>query len=200
MAQVQKDTIRQLILSTALDLFAHQGYANTSIADIAKKANISVGNIYRYFKGKQDILDVVVPSAFVDELITTVQQKIMTGKSQSIIEQRNNSDFIKNSTDFQLYLIEHKEQLLILWNGKKTPYEDTVEQLLKRLVDLVLTHFSNHLEQQKEKRDTLEIVYRGYIHMGITILEQNISKKQMMQELDLLNAYHVLGLTAILEH
>lgn len=40
----------------ALELFAGKGYAATSTDSIAKKAKISKGLIYHYFKSKQDIL------------------------------------------------------------------------------------------------------------------------------------------------
>src|SRR5699024_2858868 len=39
-----------------LELFAKKGYATTSVASIAQKANISKGLIYHYFNSKQEIL------------------------------------------------------------------------------------------------------------------------------------------------
>ena len=47
---------RQLIMDTALKLFAEKGYSSTSINDIAQQANISKGLMYNYFDSKEDVL------------------------------------------------------------------------------------------------------------------------------------------------
>lgn len=49
--------IRNHILKTARDCFSEQGYSEATMRDIAKKANISVGNIYYYYKSKQELFD-----------------------------------------------------------------------------------------------------------------------------------------------
>lgn len=51
-----RDSKRQLILDTALELFAEHGFHTTSISKIAKKANISKGLIYNYFESKEELL------------------------------------------------------------------------------------------------------------------------------------------------
>lgn len=54
MKRIPNDT-RSLILETALKLFTEKGYFNTSVHDIKKTANISIGSIYHYFKSKEEI-------------------------------------------------------------------------------------------------------------------------------------------------
>ena len=46
---------RQAILLAAYKLFAKQNYENTTIADIAKVANVAVGTVYLYFRNKHEI-------------------------------------------------------------------------------------------------------------------------------------------------
>lgn len=64
----QFDTIRkqkkQLIMDTALELFAENGYHSTSISKIATKASISKGLTYNYFKSKNDILNEIIDQGF----------------------------------------------------------------------------------------------------------------------------------------
>ncbi len=55
---------RELILETALELFAENSYHATSISQIAKKAGISKGLSYNYFKSKKEILDEIIQSGF----------------------------------------------------------------------------------------------------------------------------------------
>lgn len=47
---------RHAILNAALSLFDDKGYANTTISDIARQADMSNGLIYHYFSSKEAIL------------------------------------------------------------------------------------------------------------------------------------------------
>ncbi len=51
---------REIIIKTAIKLFARKGYDNTSINDIAKAAKISTGLTYHYFTSKQKILEELI--------------------------------------------------------------------------------------------------------------------------------------------
>ena len=53
--QVPKDEVRERILRSATDEFFEHGYKNASLRLIAEKAEITIGNIYSYFKNKEDL-------------------------------------------------------------------------------------------------------------------------------------------------
>ena len=59
-----REKTRNVILSSALRLFALKGYHGTSINDIAKDAGISKGLAYNYFESKQKIVEAVLAQAF----------------------------------------------------------------------------------------------------------------------------------------
>ncbi len=46
---------RDILIASAAGLFWHQGYAVTSLADIAATSGIPLGNIYYYFKSKAEL-------------------------------------------------------------------------------------------------------------------------------------------------
>ena len=50
-----RDAKRELILSTALDLFSLKGYYSTRISDIAESAGIAQGLLYYYYPSKEAI-------------------------------------------------------------------------------------------------------------------------------------------------
>lgn len=60
MAQTQKENVRQAILSSAKHQFITKGIESASMRDIARKANITVGNIYRYFDSKEELADEII--------------------------------------------------------------------------------------------------------------------------------------------
>ena len=47
--------MRSRIQNVALDLFDREGFENVSVEEIAQKAGCSVGNIYHYFKSKDEL-------------------------------------------------------------------------------------------------------------------------------------------------
>ncbi|MEM8590974.1 MAG: TetR/AcrR family transcriptional regulator [Pseudomonadota bacterium] len=47
---------RQHILETAVTCFLENGYHQTGLREIAKRAGVSLGNLYNHFPGKHDIL------------------------------------------------------------------------------------------------------------------------------------------------
>ena len=50
---MSKNEKKEIIMKTALSLFAKRGFYNTTIADIAKEMGMSVGNMYNYFTSKE---------------------------------------------------------------------------------------------------------------------------------------------------
>ncbi len=48
------------IEEAALRLFIHQGFHGTSVRDIADEAKVSLGNIYNYYKTKEDLFSSLV--------------------------------------------------------------------------------------------------------------------------------------------
>ncbi len=48
-------TARDKVIATALELFTHKGYFNTSMRDITRESKVSTGSIYHYFKDKEGV-------------------------------------------------------------------------------------------------------------------------------------------------
>lgn len=57
MAKIDK---QELIIDAALEVFCEKGYANTRMADIAKRAGVSYGLVYHYFGSKEVFFDTIV--------------------------------------------------------------------------------------------------------------------------------------------
>jgi len=70
------ENLQQLILDSALKLFTTKGYFNTSIQDIRRDANISIGAVYHYFAGKEELA-----SALYDTLLEKITADFLAIKS-----------------------------------------------------------------------------------------------------------------------
>jgi AcrR family transcriptional regulator len=51
---------REQILDTAERLFGEQGYRSTSLQQVAEACEYSVGSLYQFFRGKQELLEAVL--------------------------------------------------------------------------------------------------------------------------------------------
>ena len=65
---------RERIISAATMEFAMKGFDNANINNIAKKADVSVGSLYKYFENKQDMFLTIVQYsiASMEELLTNL--------------------------------------------------------------------------------------------------------------------------------
>jgi AcrR family transcriptional regulator len=54
--QLQKQDRERRILAAARSLFDRNGYAKTSMEDVAERAGLAVGTLYNYFRSKDDLL------------------------------------------------------------------------------------------------------------------------------------------------
>jgi len=68
---------RESILRAAITVFAHNGYFNSKVADIAREAGVADGTVYLYFKSKEDILHSVFHRS-VDEAIAEAKKIVET--------------------------------------------------------------------------------------------------------------------------
>lgn len=96
---------KKLILDTALELFANQGYASTSISKIAQKAGISKGLMYNYFESKDELLRTIM-NDFIDEMIGLLDPN------------RDNSlddDELSNLIDYFFELIKNRREEMKLF-------------------------------------------------------------------------------------
>ena len=60
MAQILKDNVRKLILDSAMEDIIDNGVKDSSMRRIAGKAEMTVGNLYRYFKNKDELVNVII--------------------------------------------------------------------------------------------------------------------------------------------
>lgn len=73
---------RDRILNAARDLFATNGFHQTPMAELANAAKVSVGQIYRLFKGKEEIIEAIVSNDTREreDMILGLQDRLRKGE------------------------------------------------------------------------------------------------------------------------
>ncbi|MGC5028137.1 TetR/AcrR family transcriptional regulator [Tsukamurella sp. DT100] len=69
---------RAELTAAAFDVFVDQGYERASVSDIARRAGIGQGTLYRYVDGKRELLDLVVDKC-AEELIAVIAPDELVG-------------------------------------------------------------------------------------------------------------------------
>jgi AcrR family transcriptional regulator len=71
---------RQEIITSAMRLFARYGFYSTTIPDIAKSLDMSVGNIYNYFRSKEVLAQEIIRyiSSYLGKKIRSVNESSLS--------------------------------------------------------------------------------------------------------------------------
>jgi AcrR family transcriptional regulator len=80
--QVLQEESRSTIIKAALELFAHHGFESSSVSMIAKRAGISQGLMYNYFKSKDELLQAIFQQGWID-VQASFQFQTLKGEEQS---------------------------------------------------------------------------------------------------------------------
>ncbi len=77
MPQVLKEEVKNRIIDSAIRVFKKDNYRKASMNEIAKYADVSVGNIYRYFDNKKKLYDYIVKDIYskLTEILEFCQDK-----------------------------------------------------------------------------------------------------------------------------
>ena len=137
--------MRAKIQSAALTLFNREGFENVSVEEIAQTVGCSVGNIYHYFKSKDELA--IQVTQMVDEAYTALEEEYLADRETSGREKL--LDFVGRSleisaSDEMLYKafihgLRYPEQAVLQKNDKRVYY-----RLLRELVDLCQEEGSIH--------------------------------------------------------
>ncbi len=183
------------ILEAAIQVFSKKGFEGSTTKEIAKKAKVSEGTIFRYFKTKKEILIHMLNILSEQTLFDFVEQIESGLEPQEAIKSllKRHYKFIANNQDLIKILVYevqfHKDLKEKFYNDvlnriiefttdiiseimpdSKIPPRTIAENLMAIFLGLTLVHtFKNskkYEEQEKVVSDTIRILVYGIKDMG----------------------------------
>ena len=146
---------KQLIMDTALHLFAQNGFERTSIANIAKQAGISSGLVYNYFESKDDLLHQILDSGL--QLISNLLHPDMTVE-EFIKKIEALFDSMTENLDFwKLYSIISVQPTV---TQKLVEIRNEYDGMSKDLTNFFTKHFGK--EQVLEELIMYSVIMKGF--------------------------------------
>ena len=142
------------ILESALTLFSEKGYSAVSTSLISKQANVSEGLIFRHFKDKQGLLNLLV-SVWNDQFQVRITEIRSIEKPEQRIQAVMEMPFLINESDFPYW----KLVFSLRWQNSELISEymlilkEMLEEALKELkytdavseADLIMAYFDGFI-------------------------------------------------------
>ena len=139
--QVLKEDIRGRILAVAEQRFGQQGYSKTSMREIAGAVGVGVGNIYNYFRNKDELFcEVVRPVLHAMEAMLQEHHGI---RGEDVMVMRSEK-YLKACIDEYVSLIETHRSLLeiLLFRAQGSSLEHFRKSYTDRSTGLVKAWFA----------------------------------------------------------
>ncbi|HLW18846.1 MAG TPA: TetR/AcrR family transcriptional regulator [Cyclobacteriaceae bacterium] len=176
MGVYERQQKEKLIVQSAIKLFSSQGYHATKMDDVAKKAKMSKGLIYFYFKNKEDLYMAVTAKAF--EQLTAVfkeTQKVKDRKGMDLV-----FDLVDN---FLAFTKENRmyHEAIMNFMGLVALYND---DRLRTQIDPLILESSNF--------EKLLTIHHEPAKLGAQIISLGIEDKSMRADLNPETAFYTI--------
>lgn len=145
MAQVLKEDVRERIRLAAIEEFKENGYIKASMRSIASKAELSVGNLYRYYKDKHSLFEHIVSPIYEN-----LNKKVGFDFKMLLLD-INLLEYIDLINELFSSQRHHREELYILLEKSRgSKYEDFKTILFQKveatLQDIIIAEVNKEQE------------------------------------------------------
>ncbi|MFE5310291.1 TetR/AcrR family transcriptional regulator [Isoptericola sp. NPDC056573] len=135
---MKSTNVADRVTAAALDLFATQGYATTSVQQIVEAAGVTKGAMYHYFQSKDDLLFAVydrmlaLQKAHLDEIVAAggPVEDVVRAVCVDVVE--TSIDFLPEGTVFFRSMHMLTEPRLKEVTQRRREYHDEFAGLLRR--------------------------------------------------------------------
>jgi len=166
--QILKPNVRNELIRVATEEFRAHGFEQASLRQIAKQANMSVGNVYRYFPNKTHLFEAVIAPA-LDEFSTILRLDIEDYPHPLDAFKTLIQTFVLTISTL---IREDEAALFVLLNDKDS--SDRIQnQLSMFLKQLALVWYQQMNVSALENELLMEMLAKGIFHGIIHAVEKS---------------------------
>ena len=201
MAQTLKTEIKDRINNSAFQVFFRKDYRSAKMSEIANEANISVGNIYRYYKNKENLFYQIIPPEQVSNIKKMLTKRIQAAYGINDVKKLDQEAQYWKIFEEQLkFMLEHRHMIVILLcNSRGTIYEnfkDELINLMKTLTKKYLKSIRASGKKTPETDFTMDLIYNHLIDVIVKTLSKFEDRKKANLIIRKFLSYHLAGLKA----
>ncbi|PLS03090.1 TetR/AcrR family transcriptional regulator [Neobacillus cucumis] len=153
------------ILLAAIESFSEKGYASTSTSEIAKKAGVAEGTIFRHYKTKKDLL-----MAIVTPIMAKVIGPYIVNDFDKVLNQQYDriEDFLRAAIDNRRNVIK-KLLPVVKIMLQEIPFQPELrEQFIDLIAKNLFGRVSNIIEDYQKKGQIIDIPPASVARLMIT--------------------------------
>lgn len=189
--QVLKKDIQDNIITIAKRLFYNQGFGDTSMRQIADEVDMSVSNLYKYFKNKEDLFSEIVKGYYTQYLANF--KKFVSHEEKDNFG--SDSNHLLAQTIFHSIKTDHVTFVLLMDKSKGTKYAKFKDEVASLLGEHILQGISATNKQEYMVR----FLVRNFFNGIVEIAKDYKNDKWAFQNLTILVKYHMSGMQSLYE-
>ena len=191
-------------MAAAAQTFAELGYAATTMAAVAERAGSSVGNLYKYFAGKQELFEAAVPAELVRELLRRTRARIRAlGAKRDVRELGPHDEYHALAGELLDYCLAHRAAVVVvLSRAEGTAFASFAPDFVEKLVEWALDYARApypELRVTAELRFALRHAYTSFVRGVAEALRTFAGDGSARHAIALLTAQHQGGLKRLFE-
>jgi AcrR family transcriptional regulator len=203
MIQTKKDDVKERIEEAALKIFARDGFAGATMAAIAREAGLSVGNIYRYYKSKDELFYSALSPDFVCDFSGQIGLKMKTADGVELDKVKEFRPMQIRDQAVKTFFADNRLRIVILLtHATGTQYERFRNDLIDFTIDNALRYLhtvtGKPVELSPAKREVLRFIYDNMYGAIAGILTRFETREDIAAAYDDFFDYHYQGIAKFL--
>ena len=199
MAQTLKTEIKDRINDAAFQVFFRKDYRSAKMSEIANEASISVGNIYRYYKNKENLFYQIIPPEQVSNIKKMLKKRIQAAYGINDLKKLDQEAQYWKIFEEQLqFMLEYRQMIVILLcNSRGTIYEDFKDELIDLMKTLTRKYLKSIRANEKRTPETdftMDLIYNHLIDVIVKTLSKFEDRKKANLIIRKFLSYHLAGL------
>lgn len=153
--QYLKEDVKERIQAAALKEFREKGFNDASMRSIAQNAGVAIGNVYRYFKSKEDLYDSMIGPVY-DRLVNFVQN--ISRIDRSFNDPIGSINSIRDKI-LEIFQESNTELLILLEKSDGTKYHYIKENLVVMVEGILKKTIVSEVVYNNVKKEDEFIAY-----------------------------------------
>lgn len=153
------------IIAAAIEAFSEKGFAATSTSEIAKKAGVAEGTIFRHYKTKKDLL-LKLLSPMLSKLIAPVVLKDFNKVLDA--EHHSFEDFLRAVVKNRMEFLQKNEALFKILIQEIPFHQDLREIFIEQIASKVFKRLQEIMDFYQKKGEVKEMPSLSAVRLTVT--------------------------------
>ncbi|MFO1442121.1 TetR/AcrR family transcriptional regulator [Bacillus sp. Bva_UNVM-123] len=155
------------IILAAIETFSEKGYASTSTSEIAKKAGVAEGTIFRHYKTKKDLLlNILAP------LISKIMAPFLIKDFYKVLDHHYDhfEDFLRAMLQNRITFLKYNMPLFKILIQEIPFHPDLKEEFIENIAKKIFERYHQLVLYYQQEGQIIEIPPYSVIRMTFSVL------------------------------